>query len=535
MARADNSHEIRNPFSAPSGAALYSFEGVVSGKWLSRNLGLAIALLASTVIYIGWSILRSQWLYQGEGSRLGVGDISFSDSWLVVLALTVPVLAAARWPDRGLWLLGSLATFQIFPSVPHLPFITEYGHVVVWAIVLCASYRLLAQADSFTDVVARGRCRDPVVILVGLFVMQGALSLMIGLASEWSLYEAKVGMAELLKYSSFGILLYLASLRNGPLADGRDPLIAGMKTAIWLAIGIGSVGVVATLLTPLVPGNDTALGFGYWARLKSTFSGPNHAGHFYAASIPLMFYFGGEGRGSRWKRSQYVFGIVSLVVLIMATGSRAARLAALIPLAAALLFPPYRRMAQLSLPFVAVAYYFGFYFRSLRGVINVNFGDGTLAYDNIWSVFWTDPERIKLIMQTLGRWFEDPFVLILGDGPGLSGYIGSGFPQPHMTLMNILAEQGVVGLAILAAAVLWVARRLIRNVIKETGSAQRLSLSLMVALTVLVLTGLTFDNHTWSYVWCFFLAASWQAMLGAGADNHGTQREPVGGKLASRG
>lgn len=467
--------------------------------------------LAVVGVYLVWSITRSLLVEQGTGDPpIGPDRIPFEKSFLFLVPMVLIAVAVMRNRGDGVYFLVATSVLMIPPVLPHLPFIREYEHLVIWVFIISHAffwYRSYAR-NGFGF--ARIRDIDPVAIWMGLFLIQGVVSLLLNQAMSPSLLTAKLGLSELLMYGSFVVMLtWFTELTRSHLMTYR-PIFLGLVFAASTAVVLGVLGCVAIYLNGVVPGNDTAFGFGYWDRLKATFSGPNHAGIFYAAAIAVFLHFGTMAGTAR--RAAYLWALVALAaiaVLIIATGSRSARLTALLPLAVGLIYRPYRRMTLIVLPVYAAAYYWGFHFRSLNAVFNVYMGDGGLAYQNIKQYFWNDPERLRQVNEAVVLMLESSVLqLWLGFGPGVGGYAQLNYPSPHLTVLDIVVEQGLIGLFLASLAVLSILRRLVATVWSGKDDVQSAAVAVSSSLLVLVAGEFVHANQSWGFLWCFFFCAA---------------------------
>lgn len=478
------------------------------------------AVLASLVamgVYLAWSIARSFWVEQSAGDPpIGPDWIPFEKSFLFLVPLIFIAIVAMRCPGDGIWFMMATSILMIPPVIPHVPFIREYGHLVIWVFIISLAFHHIRLFVTPTTHARNGigfawlRDADLAVIGTGLFLIQGVVSLLLNQMIAPNLLMAKLGISELLLYLSYlALLVWFTETTRRQWMTYR-PIMGGLIFAASAAVVLGVFGCVAIYFNGVVPGNDTAFGFGYWDRLKTTFSGPDHAGIFYAAAITVFLHFGAMAGTTR--RAAYLWALVALAtiaVLIIATGSRSARLIALLPLAVGLIYRPYRRATLIVLPVYAAAYYFGFYFRSLNGLFNVFIVDGSLAYQNIKQYFWNDPERLRLAKEAVELLLESSVLqLLLGFGPGVAGYTQLNYPSPHLTVLDIVVEQGLIGLLLASLVVTSFLRKLAAVVLSRKDGVQSAAVTMLTSLLVLVAGGFVYANQTWMFLWCFLFCAA---------------------------
>lgn len=476
-----------------------------------------LASLAAVSVFLVWSIARSFWIEQGAGDPpIGPDKIPFEKSFPFLVPLILIAIVAMRTRGDGIYFLIATSILMIPPVIPHVPFIREYGHIVIWVFIISLAFRRIRFFVTTATHARNGICfawlrdTDLAVIGTGLFLIQGVVSLLLNQVIAPNLLMAKLGVSELLLYGTFLALLVWFTEATQRQWMTYHPVMGGLVFAASAAVVLGVLGCVVLYLSGVVPGNDTALGFGYWDRLKTTFSGPDHAGIFYAAAITVFLHFGAITGTTR--RAAHLWALVALAtiaVLIIATGSRSARLIALLPLAVGLIYRPYRRATLIVLPVYAAAYYFGFYFRSLNAVFNVYIGDRSLAYQNIKQSFWNDPERLRLAKEAVELMPESSVLqLLLGFGPGIAGYSQLNYPSPHLTALDILVEQGLIGLLLSSLVVISILWGLATAVLRCNDDIQSAAVAMLTSMLVLLVGGLTYAIQSWMFVWCFFLCAA---------------------------
>lgn len=463
-------------------------------------------LLLTVTVYVVWAVFRSTLLDSGVEYTRGVDEIGIANSLPFILFFACSAVVVARSLVFGIWFLGCVSTLSIMPAIPNVPFFREYGHIVIAALAIFHVWRstlLLEYRDARLRVVVDKP--DMVVVLAILFVGQGIMALLLHCASECNAYILKVSLSETILYGFFvGVLAIVMSPRISAIKL-KDAFAGGMILSAIVSIVLGYLGLIAILLNSDAVGNDTALGFGYWDRLKSTFPGPDQAGIYYAATVPILLYFASSAQITSRRRQLLVVALMLIAPLIIATGSRTARIAVLPALLVGLTYAPFRRTLLVILPVYALAYYFGFFYRSIVGLINVHFGDKSQAYKEIATTFWSDSERLVLAQQSASQWFEGGRQFLMGIGPGLAGYSESGFPNSHATWLDLVVEQGLLGVLIFLAIIVILVRRLVATMRHGDRELRSMSLAILTAFVVVGIGSITYDNHTWVFVWYLVL------------------------------
>ncbi|MEK7692480.1 MAG: hypothetical protein AAB425_15805, partial [Bdellovibrionota bacterium] len=329
----------------------------------------------------------------------------------------------------------------------------------------------------------------------------------------------KINVSELLVHLS--ILLFMGMVLYGK-AGARvayPALFDGLRLGIMVAIGLGFFGIASIFIKGFSHGTDTALGFAYFDRLKSTFNSPDAAGLFYAASIPILAWVAADAPAGSWRRRIALVGLASLSVLIVATGSRTARLASLVPLAACFAHRPLRGVLYRVLPVFLLVFYFGFFHRSLPAVLAAHGFTGPMeeagfvssfvypnSSDSVAQSFLRDDGRAKLMRETLDAWPTDALTFLAGIGPGLSGLNTLGFPSPH-NLIEIAIEQGIIGFSLFVAAFLLLMWRLMRLFLSADVGIKTAAICLLSGLAVIAIGSLTWKNQNWFFCWLIFVTA----------------------------
>lgn len=472
--------------------------------WLvQRSL---VWLLVTVAVYVVWAVSRSTLLDGGAEYARGVDQIGIANSLPFILFFACSAVVAARSVVFGIWFLGCVSTLSIMPAIPSVPFFREYGHIVIAALAMFHVWRsilLLEYRDARLRVVIEKP--DTIVVLAILFVGQGVLALLLHCATECNAYILKVSLSETILYGFFVAVLAVVMSRRVPASKLKEAFSGGTILSAIVSIVLGYLGLIAILLNSHAMGNDTALGFGYWDRLKSTFPGPDQAGIYYAATVPILLYFASSAQTTSRRRQLLVVALMLIAPLIIATGSRTARIAVLPALLVGLAYAPFRRTLLVILPVYGLAFYFGFFYRSIVGLINVHFGDKSQAYKEIATTFWSDSERVVLAQQSASQWLEGGRQFLMGIGPGLAGYSESGFPNSHATWLDLAVEQGLLGGLIFLAIVVTLIRRLVATMRRGDRELRSMSLAILTAFVVVGLSSITYDNHTWAFVWYLLL------------------------------
>lgn len=488
-------------------AALWRGDGERGAIASTEKLWMASWLSA---VAVAWGLVRSTWNASGVDSG-GVNLVPVGVSVGFFLALSLPVLAALRSMDRLAWLLGASVTVGLLPRVPLMPFAREGVHLVLLAVAALALLRRGAMSGA------------PAVSLplrvYGAYLAACAVSILLAqLADTAGIWELKVGIAELLLYAAFGLAIVGLSRLDHERGDALGLALDGLAWAALAQLIIMPVATGLAVMTPLVPGNDSLLGLGYWDRVKSTFAGPDQAGVFFVLSIPLMMLWGQRQTG----RMPLLAARVYLQVapwLIMATGSRTARVAVLIVLTACLLNKRFRPWVIRTAPSFLAAFFVAFMYQSFPTAVRVAWiSILTILHDmtgwvdlpapvdfsgmSLEGRFFQDAERWRLMRESWEYFSAAPFQLkIFGFGLGVGGYRQAAYPTAHNSL-DMLIETGIIGVALMSAFVFIVFRRLLSatRAAEGSGSGPAAAFAVLMAVVAATLGGATYEVQTWGFV-----------------------------------
>jgi hypothetical protein len=481
----------------------------------TEKLWMACWLSAGAV---AWGLVRSTWnnggVDNGEANLVPVGV-----SVVFFLVLAFPVLAAMRSMERLAWLLGASATVGLLPRVPLMPFAREGVHLVLLAIAVLAFSRRAAMPDAPTVSL-------PLRVYVAYLSACAASILLAQLAGTAGIWELKVGIAELLLYVAFGLAIVGLSRLDHERGDALGLVLDGLAWAALAQLVVMSVAIGLAVATPLVPGNDTLLGLGYWDRVKSTFAGPDQAGVFFAFSIPLMIFWGQRQIGRMSQLAAWTY-LQLAPWLIMATGSRTARVAVLIVLAACLLHRRFRPWVIKAAPSFLAAFSVAFMYQSFPTALRAAWIAFVTALHHLtgWTAlpvpadfsgmslvgrFFHDAERWRL-MQESWEYYSAASAInkYFGFGLGVGGYRLATYPTAHNSL-DMLIETGMIGVALISVFVFVVVRRLAQNMRAAAGNGTQpaAAFAVLMALVAATLAGATYEAQTWGFVMAVYGVAT---------------------------
>jgi hypothetical protein len=460
------------------------------------------SILASYVIFVGlaWCFIRSYYLEEGMPSQ---GDgVPISVRALLFLALIVPTFFILRKDALTAWFVGLSVAGGTVPNLPLLPFFQDYTHVVValWAVIL--SVPLLRQASDR---------QLPVFMLCFIFFMiVCAISWAANFWSFGNVWQAKIGVAFMVQYGTLGVVLCSIATQK---SEARSRFYALLDGFVWGAFGQALVSLIVVSLLfylPYAQGNDTIFGLSYYDRLKSTFQGPVALGMFFLSSFPLVLLWMRRNRGWPTRGLEWVaLGYCQLLPwLLIATGSRTARVMSVATMGMLLAAPKTRRATLILLPSASLAYYLGFTYQSFPSAVSSFLGHKESLSNNLAGRFFEVSDRMELTKEAIAALKDSTLMSkLIGFGPGTGGYRISGFPEPHNMILNELSQTGVLGLAAMLGFLLALALPLWRQASsKKPGSIA--AWLLFVALVSFESVNGTYDPAHWGLTMFIILLTS---------------------------
>ncbi|WP_271570348.1 hypothetical protein [Bradyrhizobium sp. CCBAU 11386] len=445
----------------------------------AEKLALSVLLF---VVSIFWGVVRSSLILRSAFGDVLENEVPFWIRISFFAALVIPSAVFFLLRRDRFWLLGLSSAIGVLPELPLLPFMRDYAHLVI--------------IGSVTSALLFGRTFRPESRIPGfarayvLYVLLCGASAIVNFVLFQNIWQLKVGISFLLFFTALAAMIATVSSRSEPPWRIVEGVVDGF---VWGAIGQCLIAIVSLPLLFIVPyeqGNDTVFGLAYYDRYKSTMSGPVSLGVFFVAAMPLVLLWMRRRSSPANTRLGWMY-LQMAPWLIVFSGSRTARVVVIGLILSFLLKPATRRAALLILPSTAIAFYVGFYFESFPSAVRALLGDTNAATLSIRGRFFEVSDRSELIIATLralpllgqtlielarsnGGPFDLPPVaamlppqvlqiinLIVGYGAGVGGYLRSGYPSPHTTLLNLLVETGILGFVLYCAFITWLALRLL--------------------------------------------------------------------------
>ena len=479
---------------------------------LSAKDKLLLAIGISVVVLI-WTVIRSA--ATGGAPELDVeAQVDLSNRLLIMGLLAMPIVWVVTFRSYYAlcWLLGFSVTTGVMPDVPLMPYVIDYGDLVFFCMALVGAAKLFSDHKVMRSL--KFGESPPAKVFTGFFVIC-IVSLVTNMMYGSSVWQIKVGISQLITYGSFlatTMVLLQATERERKVAT----IVDGMFWATIVQLFIAAIGIVLVLSDPLTEGSDVAHGLAYWDRLKGTFSGPDQAGIFFVVSIPLTLLYLGQQRD----RLARIVAKVYLQIapwLMIATGSRTAKGALVVAMAALLMSRATRAKALPILLSVTVALSIGWKYQSMKMVALAVQSiithpspetEKVLKGLSLEGRFFKDKERARLIRESLKFFSHAPWVnKLVGVGPGVEGHTTSGFPSAHMDILSVLIDTGLAGLAALSIFILSILRGLWTNSRNLRFAGSETSFLLLVMLVAASIACTTWVIRTWGYVMIIYVMA----------------------------
>lgn len=408
------------------------------------------ALILLTVLTsLWWCNVRTELIdYEGRSE-----DVTFRGGkenpsiFGVFLALSFLGIMAK---DRGWSLFLTSLAFSTIPVFLPLYFWNEYSGIVGVAIavgILCRGG--LSDAILFGFRVGLPR------LYWGVLGLQ-CVSLIANAISQSDSFLLKTGVIKIIMtLIQIGAILSMLSSQSRR-SGFYEYLLKSWRLAAVIALVPGLIGTYVITFGNLPYSPDTGYGLVYFRRLTSTFNDPNSACLFYACSLPLFFNKRRDSLSAQ-TRLFYLTCVFLLLLLVIATGSRAGKVAVGAIFFAALSIPSLRGSVWVPALIGSMILAMTWSFRSLRGGEVVEFG-GAISFVERRSEegFFVDDDRMRDVtvgLQMSARSF------LFGYGPGTPGM--GDLPQPHNQILSAIFELGILGgilhlsLLVGSLAVLW--------------------------------------------------------------------------------
>lgn len=471
--------------------------------------------IGMSIMYVAWGLYRTTMFPETDGSVIPRSE----PFWFVVFAL-IGIVAMVN-KNVGIRFTIFAAIFSILPLLPAMNVFRGYSILLVSI--------LIVRSLVFDEITKCVRIVSSSIIfkIFALFIVSGFISLFVNVY-EGSDEYFKDGLLRLFYYLSIFsfVVIILGDIARKKLSSKF--IFSSMYIAMVASSILGLVGVLYIALGQYPWQSDTALGFSYFDRLKSTFSVPSQAGVFFVATIPFMFFYY-KNTPSHLLRVLSLCVLLIMPFLVMATGSRSAKVAIIVCFLSLVVFPLYRRFALILLPLYLVVTVWSFDYRSIFSLsiagqplgeyVDKSWSDTTNQQEFIPVIgsgkvdsFVSDENRIDKLKKALILISENPFI---GVGPGLSGKWGTAYSDPHNNILFIVVEQGVLGGGLFLYLVGYVVYKSVKLI--RSGNGDRYSsfvYSALISFCIFFVGGVFWTSQLHSEFWCSFivlLAICWEA------------------------
>lgn len=400
------------------------------------------------VVSLTCAVLRSVGTFDAPLDWQNPSDSALAISLVVVIAL--PALWIAQSSGRAGYFLGASPALGVFPSLSHVPFLQEFTHLML--LTAAVAYWRERQHCLTTPTWTAP------VLLYAVFAVLSIASVLLNYFMHESVWQLKVGISGLFAVVTFAWLL-LGMTRLSPYAPyPADEILKGFLHASIGATLIGIVAVVLLFGTPYSTGtntigNNTIYGLGYFDRMQLLFQGPSFAGMYFVIVAGLAICAMSRHLGI--KNWLLIVLLQASPWLVMASGSRVARISLVLVLLTGLLASALRRTTLLMLPSAAIALLVAVNFQSLPSAVMYSVATSVpasgLSADelrllSIKGRFFVDHERTALLKNSIEFFFSSPpLAQWIGNGYGVAGFRESAIPSPHQQPQDVLIEVGMLG------------------------------------------------------------------------------------------
>lgn len=428
-----------------------------------------------------------------------VNSLDYFDHILAAGVVALTLIATLR-VQIALLALPVSAVLMTAPAISHLPFLREFGSYVMIGVVLRLLFFMRESGFDACMRAVRSAIGAPILVAFSLYL---AISLvpLASLVFYGKAFEAKVLVAGLI-YEGFAIMLVL-TIATLVFQKGNFVLERLLDGLFGVATAIVVLSVIALPLQFIIKGHVSSidyLGFYYYCRLKMTFFGPDQYCAFLVLATPLFMLNARRHQGTVRARIATVC-LLLIPILLVAGGSRSARLGFALMIIAALPLRDFRRLALGIGAFATLVLVPTTPFRCLSDIPSAYLGTRVLGGVMPFKAFFHDTERYHYLMVVINDAAHSSISsLLFGQGAGLSSYIQFDIGG-HSTYLDILVDKGIFGIMIVAAVALGLLRRTVAAWPSWSEAARLRSATLTLMLIPIAITGATYDVRSWLFAW----------------------------------
>lgn len=468
--------------------------------WPYSNYATLLGLFMLSMI---WAFTNSDFVMSLTAQH-HTGAYQFARFMLLTSMLGVVILCASN-AQSAAYLFGASPALGMIPGIPYLPFFIEFSHLAVFGLI--AAIYIENRGLLFQKAIAPKLTRIYI-----LFLFLALFSIVMNYVVDGSVWQLKVGVSNYILLIAFLLLLLL--LGSSPAGYATN-LLKGFADAAFIISVIGLFFFLILLVTPYSQGKDghglgVLYGFGFYDRLQLMFKGPVTMGVYFIMAIPVIVSVLREQGKDRSR--QMWFTLQAIPWLVAASGSRTAKIALVAVILLNLMDKKNRAIILWIVPSSVVVLCVTWQHQSIQAAISDVLETFGYSYQKIQPVlsflpppnlkvgYFHDEDRIQLARYTVNFVLaSDYWRMIFGNGYGVSGFNATKYPAPHMELLNLIVEVGILGLIVSLAFVFEVVRQLIRAMKVHAVRDEMFTLSAL--FLCLCLYSLTYTVKNQGIVW----------------------------------
>lgn len=448
--------------------------------------------------------------------------------YLVAITAILLTLAGTRSATLALVALPITAALAIAPAFTHLSFLQEFGSFVIIGIAIrlllasgTANFRSFAQ----TAIEATG-C--PSVIAFAAYVLISLVPFSL-LAVTGDVLRAKIVASSMIFETmaislTFAIAITITRLKTLGIERVMDGLFGLSATVVLISLPVLLIPAFATATGATAQLKDGLDYFGlyYYCRLKLTFFGPDNYSAFLVITFPIFTYI--ASRNPRlWRGRLALACLYVLPLLLLAGGSRSARIAFLLSVGLTLFVGEFRRVALapgifgilFTVPTMGYRCMSDIVTSSLRFLnflISLYFSRTPLSFSAPsltggyvpLSGYFHDSVRDSLLHNAIHVGLNSTIIhIIFGHGAGLAALRQFGLGG-HSTVLNVLIDKGLLGPAAIVVVFAQMAQRIWTAWPNMKRDIRLLLYVVGLMFLPIAVAGVIYDVRRWLFTWMMF-------------------------------
>ena len=475
-------------------------------KGYIRTNNLEVVVLAATLFCVGLAYLLLSYLR----SRGHLADSVIVDAGLAAVVFTIAVVAARNLELAALSLPVSL-TLMVAPELPHMPFVREFGAIILLGIAVRLLYVECFRGSTHIRGALPAILSHPQLV-AGLALIALSLVPMLMASASGNIHTAKVIAAHMIACGLAWLLVSLVIMAvhwQGEIATER--LLDGLFIASVVTVAFA----VCSLAFPFLVNEEVAwksyYGTYFYCRLKTTFHGPADFSTYVCLTIPILMLFT-TGDRDGWRRKLAIASLIAVPLILVAGSSRTARVAAVLSFGVLACRREYRTLALSVGAFALALIFFTVNYRCTMDIASAATSNPTNTGGIIpMREYFVDSARSDLRTNVL-KFFALPASLgwenawryavhiLFGNGAGVSGYAVFG-KGTHFAFGNLIIDTGLIGVALILYTIARSAAKLTAAwTFRNLKERQRL-FALGVTLIPIGLASTTEDTQLWLFTW----------------------------------